>query len=416
MNYIEEKLKTPIWGEYDAVIVGGGVAGVSAAVAMKRFGVKRVLLLEKTVMLGGQATQGLISFYEPICDGFGHKLTYGMGSELMQLCRKYGPDDLPEIWQEDPDEVPGADARYKTFYSPAIFTLALDELVQDHEVDILFDTRVVMPLMEGGRCLGLIAENSDGRGAFKAAAVIDTTGDASMFSRAGAECVIGGNYLTCIGYRMDMESLPKALQQHNMLKGRIWYKAGSGPRGELHPPGAPLLEVVSAKDITRFMLDGRRLMLDKIRHDERMTRDITCLPSIPQVRTSRRIEGAYTLQEADACRTMHDSVGVVADFTQIDKGLWFEVPYRSLYVRTLRNMWTAGRCIAAAGWAWSSVRIIPGAAMTGEAAGYAAALCLKHQCAADDLPFEYLAKTLTAAGGRLHAPAEAGRASQKEDR
>ena len=69
MKTFTETLTTPIWGDYDIIVAGGGIAGVCAAVAAKRTGASRVLLLEKGILLGGLATQGLIALYEPICDG-----------------------------------------------------------------------------------------------------------------------------------------------------------------------------------------------------------------------------------------------------------------------------------------------------------------------------------------------------------
>jgi len=56
-------------GHFDVIVVGGGVAGVTAAVSAARNGVS-VLLIEKSVNLGGLATEGLISWYEPLCDGW----------------------------------------------------------------------------------------------------------------------------------------------------------------------------------------------------------------------------------------------------------------------------------------------------------------------------------------------------------
>ena len=73
MQVFHEQLNTAVLGEYDIIVAGGGVAGVCAAVAARRAGIKRVLLLEKGILFGGLATQGLISLYEPICDGKGIK-------------------------------------------------------------------------------------------------------------------------------------------------------------------------------------------------------------------------------------------------------------------------------------------------------------------------------------------------------
>ena len=68
MKTLMERLETPVREETDVLVVGGGIAGVAAALAARRAGV-RVLLLEKQALLGGLATNGLISWYEPLCDG-----------------------------------------------------------------------------------------------------------------------------------------------------------------------------------------------------------------------------------------------------------------------------------------------------------------------------------------------------------
>ena len=80
---------------YDVVVVGGGIAGIAAAVSSARCGAK-TLLIEKQINLGGLATVGLISWYEPLCDGKGKQMIYGIGEELIKLSIKYGFDNLHE--------------------------------------------------------------------------------------------------------------------------------------------------------------------------------------------------------------------------------------------------------------------------------------------------------------------------------
>ena len=77
MNTIHESLETPVLGEYDVIVCGGGISGLTAAVSAARLGAS-VLLLEKGVLLGGLATAGLISWYEPLCDGRGRRIMNGM--------------------------------------------------------------------------------------------------------------------------------------------------------------------------------------------------------------------------------------------------------------------------------------------------------------------------------------------------
>ncbi len=73
----EAERATPVTGQYDVVVAGGGIAGVSAAVAAAREGAS-VCLVEKTGTLGGLATAGLIAIYLPLCDGYGRQLAGGL--------------------------------------------------------------------------------------------------------------------------------------------------------------------------------------------------------------------------------------------------------------------------------------------------------------------------------------------------
>jgi len=402
MNYIQEQLKTPILGEYDLIVAGGGVAGVCAAVTAKRAGISRVLLLEKSIQFGGLATHGLISLFEPICDGKGHKVTYGMAEELMQLCMRYGPDTLPEEWRGDPDEISIGSARYKTFYSPAIFTLVLDEFVESAGVEVLFDTQVVQPIMSGKRCDGLIVENKTGRGCYLAEAVIDATGDADILYRAGVPCVVGKNYLTHLSYKADLFTMKNAVDSNNVFKSRIWNMLGADPSGKGHPEWAPMLSGTTAEEITQFVKMGRKLLFDDIREDDRWTRDVTVLPTMPQLRTTRHIVGAYTVGNGDVNRRFEDSVGSIPDFWA--PGDCYEIPYRALYHPEYPNLWTAGRSVAADDWAWVILRVIPGVACSGQAAGMAAAMCIKQKKTAAELSSDELIHALKEQGIRQHAP------------
>src|SRR5512135_3443302 len=90
--------KLPVRGVYDVAVVGGGIAGVAAAVAAARAGAK-TCLIEKEHALGGLATLGLVVFYLPICDGCGRQVIAGLGEELLKISIKYGPDEIPAAWR-----------------------------------------------------------------------------------------------------------------------------------------------------------------------------------------------------------------------------------------------------------------------------------------------------------------------------
>lgn len=100
MDKLIEKLETSVENGAEVIVVGGGIAGVAAAVAAARSGAD-VLLLEKGALLGGLATNGLISWYEPLCDGHGEQLMTGLAEELLRLSIRYGDDTLPRIWKDE---------------------------------------------------------------------------------------------------------------------------------------------------------------------------------------------------------------------------------------------------------------------------------------------------------------------------
>jgi flavin-dependent dehydrogenase len=141
--------------EYDVAVVGGGVAGVAAALQSARSGMKTVLV-EKTILLGGLATSGLVYIYLPLCDGMGHHVTRGISEELLKLSLKYGPGEIPD-WR-NACSAPES-GRYICRFSPASFMLSLEELLLEENVDLWYDTLVCGAEMNGSRVTGIIVEN-----------------------------------------------------------------------------------------------------------------------------------------------------------------------------------------------------------------------------------------------------------------
>ena len=85
---------------YDIAIIGGGIAGVAAAVQTARMGMKTVLI-EKTALVGGLATGGLINVFLPLCDGNGHQVTFGIAEEMLRKSIVYGPGEIPPGWRNE---------------------------------------------------------------------------------------------------------------------------------------------------------------------------------------------------------------------------------------------------------------------------------------------------------------------------
>jgi len=97
----------------DVLVAGGGISGISAALAAARAGAK-VLLAEKQCLLGGLATLGLITYYLPLCDGNGHQMCYGIAEELLRLSiSEGGGHDIPIEWLENGTQEERKNHRFK---------------------------------------------------------------------------------------------------------------------------------------------------------------------------------------------------------------------------------------------------------------------------------------------------------------
>ena len=94
---------------------------------------------------------------------------------------------------------------------------------------------------------------------------------------------------------------------------------------------------------------------------------------MPQFRTTRRIDGDYTLKE-DKYKHFEDSVGAICDFER--RHYLYEMPYRTMVKTGFPNIITAGRCASGEGYGWDLMRVIPPAIITGQAAGTVCAMAI----------------------------------------
>ena len=396
---ISDKRQIVACGNFDVIVVGGGIAGVSAAVASARKDMK-VLLIEKGVNLGGLATSGLISWYEPLCDGNGTQVIGGIAEELIKLSGKYGFDNLPKQWGGTEFNRKHTD-RYSTYYSPTIFTLALDEYVETAGVKLRFDTYAVYPVVDDGICNGVICESINGREFFGAKVVIDATGDASVADRAGIPTVVGENYMTYISHYFTKEIADTYSENGDICKFRRWKLCGSDLWGNGHPENLRKLTGVTTEDITDYVIAGKRAMLEFVKQHDRNEIDIVALPTMAQFRTIRRIVGEADFNAIDG-EKFADSIGCCSDFRNL-KGHKFQIPYRALYNKRVKNLLAAGRIISAPqGDGWEVSRVIPVCAMTGQVAGLAAAVAVKNDCTIDKIDINILQNMLIDDGVKIH--------------
>lgn len=395
MNHFTEARSIPIKDEYDVIVIGGGIAGVSAALAARRSGA-RVLIVEKGIALGGLATSGLIVFYLcALCDGYGRKIMSGIAEELLHLSIKYGYNNLPEVWHDRPEQA-DSKRRYATVFNAYAFILALDELMEQEEIDVLYDTVFSSAVVENGWCKGVIVENKEGRVGYRAAMFVDASGDADLMKRAGAACVEDGNWLTYWAYSTNLAKMASAVEGEDIYRGLKLEAHGSTRTGHKHPEGMKRFTIQDGMEVSEFVRAGRKLLLNRVKQFDTKSETLTTLPTLPQFRTTRRIDGCYVLTNADKNVAFEDSIGCS---TEEDKPYpVFEIPYRTLIAPGVHNIVAAGRIISSVDHARESTRLISACAVTGQAAGTAVKLALELGCSVQDLPVAELQRRLEAAG------------------
>lgn len=371
-GYIAESLQTPVVDSCDVLVAGGGVAGVSAAVAAARQGAK-VILLERQFMLGGLATAGLITIYLPLCDGMGHQVSFGLAEELFRLSVQHGHEaSYPWAWLGEQNEE-AVEARkkqrFEVRFNAQLFAIAMEQLLRKEGVTILYGTTACGVKVEQEKITAVMVENKSGRSAIRAKSVVDTTGDGDLVRLAGENTKLfeGQNGLAAWYYYTGKKGF-----QLNML-GVIDISDEEGD-GTLVPLIPQTFQGVEAGELSEMVERAHDAILKDFL--KKQIQDETCLPTtmatIPQVRMTRRIVGKYTMTLEDERKTLADSVGVISNWKK--RGPVYEVPFSALYGEKVKNLITAGRCISAEDSMWDATRVIPACAVTGEAAGTAAAL------------------------------------------
>jgi len=401
MDYVNYSKSIPVKKPYDVIVCGGGVAGVAAAVSTARNGLS-TLLLEKSNMLGGLGTLGLINMFVPMCNGRGKQIIFGLAEKWLRMSAELGWDTIPDAWKNGEPKEP-TKVRYTQRYSPAIFAYQLTDEIKKSGADILFDCMAVDPIMDGNICTGVITESKGGTAFYPCRILIDTTGDCDVLRRGGIPTVSGENYFTFIAKMVTLDDCKRALEANDI---RYIYNEISGGSinlfGDNQPSDVPRWSGLTAEEVTDYIVRNHFLVLEKLKRTDRKTREIVTAPGMPQFRTTAHIKGDHSLKIADAYRHFDDSVCAINDFGHRDH--LFEVPLRSLTRRDFPNIITAGRSADGTGYGWDLLRVIPPAILTGQAAGEAATLAVRGNTSVSDVNIRSLQSKLESENVMIHFP------------
>ena len=397
--------------KHEIVVVGGGFAGASAAIAAARRGAD-VLLIEKYNSLGGAAVYDLVNPFMGNWTRDPQK-----PDEIIELSRGLFAEILERM-----DKLGGIRYMAGITFNEEILKCVLNRMALESGVRLLYNTSVTDVRVENGRITELTVSNVSGSSTVIADCFIDATGDANLAHLAGCSYRVGREAdglcqpmtlcfrLGNVQVAEDSDALKRCMSNANRLY-REWQAQGKikNPRenilyfrtlhkGVLHfnTTRVVKLDPTNAADVTRAEIEAREQvfeMYEFLRENFDEFKESSLLSTGLRIgaRESRMIDGEYMLTVDDllSFATFADSIAVCnydIDIHSPDgsgtshyyfpNGKYYQIPYRTLIPRGASNLLAAGRCISASHEAQASVRIMPTCSNLGEAAGVAAAMSL----------------------------------------
>lgn len=440
MNNVNEMIRRPahdvrVAAKADVVVVGGGPAGFSAALAAARNGADTILL-ERYSHLGGLASGGMVLVLDDMWDNHLNEISVrGVCMTLLERMAAMGLAHYPRQndWGYDADSIRrwsrwGAfDFHTQQQPHPIVFAAAFDpdawkraslEMVREHKVKLRLHSWFSEAIVEDGKMKGVICESKAGREAILGDMVIDATGDLDVAASAGAQHS-SGNYIMTTVFRLggvntdaaeayeraEPEAFAALDKQIKKVLGGSWgfwwLKTPLPGIVWCNCPHMAGLDGLKVEDLTRAEIQGRQhihALVDLVRAKMPGFEKCYVVDVAPQtgVRQTRLLEGEYVLTKEDlGARSRFDD--------SIARGRDYYMPYRVLLPKTVANggvdnLLVAGRHFSVTSQAQKISREIPPCMAMGEAAGVAAALALNAGVTVRHVDVKALQKTLRAQG------------------
>jgi hypothetical protein len=417
-TYQEPAHDIPITRQADVIVVGGGPAGLAAAIACARNGARhgtRTVLVERFGYLGGTATASLMA----CINGFRNQVApdetqtvRGIAEEIiLQLKDLDGLGRSPYPQRKFPT-TPGQ-LEYSYAIDTEKFKYVTLKLCVEAGVDLLFHSWFCQPVMEGQFIRGIIIENKSGRQALLAKVVVDASGDGDVAARAGAPF-----------WQTVKDEAPR-------LNDSLMYRLEFGARRPPEPfacdfgshavvwgPGVEPIDGTSAEELSRAEIDARlRLYQDfagkQAQHPELANARVVETPPLLGVRQTRFIVGDYTLTAEDVIqgRRFEDVIAISScpiiayyGYRRYLEHPGYDIPYRCLLPQKVENLLISGRCISSEQQPYESHRAMAPVMAIGQAAGTAAALATRHASSPRELDVKQLQETLLAQNTVLKIP------------
>jgi ribulose 1,5-bisphosphate synthetase/thiazole synthase len=395
------------------LVVGGGPAGTAAALSAKRLGVD-VTIVERYGYLGGLATGGLVLAIFPLYDGKNRQVILGIGEEMMERLDKL---KFGIIERNAAPVYPTVDAEaFKYVLADMVLESGMNAYLDCWGVDAILDAR--------GAVRGAVFESKSGRQAILADVVVDATGDGDIYAAAGAafekvkdtiglisrignievEDMMGANMeLTSGNRKRSGGGRPTRGAPVAALQGHVGSPTPAPRVNWLNMKG-PVADGLDVAELSSLELKHRRAIWNNLERARKKAgaEQAYLAETAPQmgVRLTRLLDGTkkLTIQEAKSSTRFKDTIGYGGAYAGAPE---FEIPYGCLVPARLENILAAGRCVSSDFPMADVLRLIPICWVTGQAAGVAAALCIKDKCKPRNVSIAKLQSTLRQQGAFL---------------
>ena len=424
-RYLETANDLPVYGTCDILVVGGGAAGHSAAIAAARANPEaKVVIMERYGYFGGDVTGGYVLMV-PSLNWRHYPIIRGIQEEWFERLDKSAPGSVmgPSMEEAGSDNPILVDRWSRIFscvrkrgdkamlmrspnYDPQQLKIEMDLMVQElPNIEILFDCWGTKPIMDGNVIKGVIFESKAGRKAIFAKIVIDCTGDGDIYAQSGAP-FHGKDGIIAEGQRdnqtalvwragdVDMDAYTRWQQEHPELDREFINELSkvAGYRTMFFPGGSMNncwfnnwingMNCTDLDDIRRTQLMVRnsiRRILDFCKEALPFVfKNAYLMDVAPQLgtRCSRRLDGEIFMTKKNFVENpQYDDVIAWSSTGYCDAPI--EIPYGALLPKKVENLLAAGRHISADQLAIGAVQLIPQCCQTGQACGVAAAVAVK---------------------------------------
>lgn len=425
MSEIKYEKRIDLIGEYDIAVLGGGPAGVCAAIEAARCG-KRVLLAEATGMLGGMATSALVGPLMTCYDRDGdEQIVKGLFDEIVRRTVEFGgavkpsETDSPSRWTSYLKKY----HRHVTPFDSFALQLVLDRMVNEAGVHTLLYTKFVDSITNNGKINSIILAAPEGLIAARAEIYIDCTGNADAAASAGVPFWFGSEdgempQPATLFFEVDrvddsrFHARPKQPVKAYMLPGGGSYK--------INHHRVFGVNASSAESMTVAHMKGREQILQSYKILQETPGFEGCrisqTASVLGTRESRHIKGKYMLTVRDICegRVFEDTVvcfgygmdvhsrdGKMAGGFHGEVAKIYTIPYRCMVPEGCSNLLVAGKTICAESQAAGSFRVMPACMALGQAAGAAAYIAAERKISPAEISADELRGLLLSHGAYL---------------